>query len=254
MSATHRPAAPYSGLAPHYDLLVGDAAFDAIWRAFRLACRTYDIRFASAADLVCGTGRFLERLCRNLPYGAPLYGVDLSPHMLAVARRRTPAGRVRLLRQDMRDFSLPERVDLLTCNFDAVNYLRSEADLAAAFSACARNLARGGHLIFDMLRSSCAALGAMVPFRQRIAVGDLRAVWRGAPVADGSVVVIEACKGRRNDQRCWREVHRQRWWPLEAVLRLLRRSGLRQRGVHALPGFSPVDEADRWVQIVAQRC
>lgn len=246
---------PYAGLACLYDRLVGDAAFDAIWGAFRLACRKYDIRFVSAADLGCGTGRFLARLCRILPEGAPLYGVDRSRQMLDVARRRTPADRVRLLCQDMRNFALPEPVDLLTCNFDALNYLTLEEELSAMFGACARNLAQCGHLIFDMLRTACAGVAPVLPFMQRIRIGDVRATLTGVPVAgSGSTVVISACRGRPGQDRCWREVHRQRWWPLGTVLRLLRESGLRRLGVHALPAFAKVGRADRWVQVVAQRC
>lgn len=245
---------PYSGLAPFYDLLVGDAAIDVIWRAFRTACRKYGVRYSSAADLGCGTGRFLARLAAAEPRCSPLYGVDRSAEMLAVARRRAPAGRVRLLRQDLRSLALPQLVGLLTCNFDTLNYLRRRADLELAFQSFARNLSRNGYLIFDMLRASCPQSPSVVPFRQNIEFGDVRAIWTGAPATGGgSTVVMNTCSGKRGRRRCWREIHRQRWWPLETVLSLLRDSGLHGVGVHRLPGFSPQDDAGRWVQIVARR-
>lgn len=255
MTGRFQLAAPYTGLAPYYDLLVGDAAVDVIWRAFRAACRKYDIGCSSAADLGCGTGRFLARLAAAEPRCVPLYGVDRSAEMLAVAYRRTPAGRVRLLRQDLRNLVLPQLVGILTCNFDTLNYLRRRADLELAFQSFSRNLTRNGYLIFDMLRASCPHPPSVVPFKQRIEFGDVRAIWAGAPAArGGSTVVMNMCSGKGGRRRCWREIHRQRWWPLETVLSLLRRSGLHGVGVHGLPGFSPLSHAGRWVQIVARRC
>ena len=69
----------------------------------------------SACDLACGTGTTAVLQERRV------YGVDLSPIMCRVARakaRRRHAP-VRVMRGDMRNFRLPERVDLVRCEFDA---------------------------------------------------------------------------------------------------------------------------------------
>lgn len=102
----------------------------------------------SACDLACGTGTlalsFAQRRWRAR-------GVDASAAMLAEARRK--AGelglRVEFSQQDMRSFTLPERVDLVTCCYDSVNYLLSPSDLAATFSRVAGALKPGGLFCCD---------------------------------------------------------------------------------------------------------
>ena len=77
-------------------------------------------------DVACGTGRHLEILRRNYDVA----GVDLSPDMLRLARKRLPG--IRLVLGDMRTFDLRERFDVITCLFSAIGHLRSERDLASS--------------------------------------------------------------------------------------------------------------------------
>jgi len=57
---------------------------------------------------------------------------------------------VRVLRADMRRFRLPEAVDLVTCEFDALNHVPRKADLARVVRAVARALAPGRWFYFDV--------------------------------------------------------------------------------------------------------
>jgi len=94
-------------------------------------------------DVACGTGRHLERL-RRRHYVA---GVDASPEMLRVARRRLPG--VPLARGDMRTFRLDRRFDVVTCLFSAIGHLKTERDVRAAFGNFARHLKPGGVVIVE---------------------------------------------------------------------------------------------------------
>ena len=65
---------------------------------------------ARVLDLGCGTGLSLPLLRAAVGAGGAVYGVDLSPHMLATARRRSSeAGwtNVHLIEADAEDFQLP---------------------------------------------------------------------------------------------------------------------------------------------------
>ncbi len=100
-------------------------------------------------DLACGTGTVALAFASR---GWRVYGVDRSPPMLAQARRKADeVGHSLLLsEQDMRSFILPERVDLITCLFDSLNYLLTVEDLQQTFSRVARHLTPGGLFICDM--------------------------------------------------------------------------------------------------------
>ena len=100
-------------------------------------------------DLACGTGTVALAFASR---GWRVYGVDRSPSMLAQARRKAEEVGLNLLlsEQDMRSFILPERVDLITCLFDSLNYLLTVEDLQQAFSRVATHLAPGGLFVCDM--------------------------------------------------------------------------------------------------------
>lgn len=102
-----------------------------------------------ALDLACGTGTIALTLEQQ---GYQVSGIDASEDMLAQARRKAEGANANIDfgRQDMRSFSLPERVGLITCLYDSANYLLEERDLREMFARSAASLESGGLLIFDM--------------------------------------------------------------------------------------------------------
>ena len=142
------PQKPYRWLAEYYDKVFtvhrpwGEAARRALLGAILP-------RIESACDLACGTGTTALQLAKR---GIRTYAVDLSPGMCRVARRRgRDAGlRLHVYRQDMRNFRLPEPVDLFLCEFDALNHIPRKTDLARVLSSVARALKPGGYFFFDV--------------------------------------------------------------------------------------------------------
>lgn len=112
----------------------------------------------SACDLGCGSGETaldLARLRPGLGGHAPrvqVYAVDISPTLCRLARKKACRRRLplRVICADMRRFRLPERVDLVTCEFAALNHLPRKVDLASVFRAVARALRPGGRFLFDL--------------------------------------------------------------------------------------------------------
>jgi len=96
-------------------------------------------------DLCCGTGSLLELVCEN---GFQATGVDASKHQLEHARQNAP--RALLLHDDIRDLSLPDSFDVITCMFDSLNYLTAKKDILRVFRRVRRHLAAGGIFAFDI--------------------------------------------------------------------------------------------------------
>jgi len=138
----------YNLLAKHYDLVFEEERtwFDAPRERI---LRPILPEIASACDLACGTARTALILARR---GLRVFGVDGSAEMCRVARENVRRARlpVRILRGDMRSFRLPEPVDLITCEFDALNHLARTKDLLLVARSAARALRPGGHFYFDV--------------------------------------------------------------------------------------------------------
>jgi SAM-dependent methyltransferase len=103
----------------------------------------------SACDLCCGTGSTALRFARR---GIETFAVDLSPEMCRIARGKTQKAGVpvRIIRGDMRDFRLPHTVDLITCEFDALNHVPRKRDLERVTKCVAEALRPHGHFAFDV--------------------------------------------------------------------------------------------------------
>ena len=109
-------------------------------------------RVETACDLACGTGVTALRLASS---GISMYAVDLSPQMCRFVRAKARRARlpVRVIRADMRSFKLSEPVDLITCEFDALNHIPRRADLTRVAKSVQRALRPGGHFLFDVNNS-----------------------------------------------------------------------------------------------------
>lgn len=244
--------APYTHLAPEYDRLVGDALYPTVRSSFEGCVRELGLGFGSAADVGCGTGRFLLDLARD---GVAAIGVDRSPAMLRIAARRLRGTGVLLLRQDMRRLRLPRRVDLITCNGDTLNYLVTPDELASTLLRCRAHLRPGGHLVADLLS------GRPTP-------GD----WRTTDIGNGSagrislwwarsdamrrmtrVAIDFGRRGPSGDMRWAREVHVQRWHSPSEIEKAVERAGLEVALARPLQMGGDHRRSAVWIKIVLRR-
>jgi SAM-dependent methyltransferase len=138
----------YTILAEHYDDIF---AFAHPWREearSRILGRII-ARAHSCCDLACGTGATAVSMAK---LGKRVFAVDLSPSMCELTRRKALRERVEIevIESDMRRFRLPSKVDLITCEFDALNHVPNKSDLALVAKAASRALKPGGYFYFDV--------------------------------------------------------------------------------------------------------
>jgi SAM-dependent methyltransferase len=102
-------------------------------------------------EVACGSGRLLVPLARA---GHRVVGIDISPHMLAIAQDKlAPDARVRLVQADMRSFDVVQDgpFDLAIVAVKSFSYLTETDDQLASLERIARHLRPGGLLAIDLL-------------------------------------------------------------------------------------------------------
>ncbi|WP_042500315.1 class I SAM-dependent methyltransferase [Thermaerobacter marianensis] len=158
----------FDTIAPGYDrmnllMTLGQWRY---WQ-WRLARRLEELPLegARALDVACGTGEITAMLARRVGSSGHVTGLDFSPGMLAVARRRLEGSglsdRVDLVQGDALDLPFPPgQFDLVTMGFA----LRNVADLDRALQEMARVTRPGGRvLILELSHSPWAWVRG--PFR-----------------------------------------------------------------------------------------
>lgn len=242
---------PYRSFAALYDQLLGRPMLPLFIRNFRFLASRYGILFASAADMACGAGHFASFLSR---YGVPVFGTDISPVMIDMARRNYSGQGIRFMVQDMRHLDLPFSVDLLTCNFDALNYLLTIGDLDRTFQAIFHNLNPNGHLIFDVITGAGHPSEITGPTVYQIETPKIFSLWRVRWQPNKRLRTVWIDHFRKSP---WgrnpvaRECHRQRAWPMALMTSLLGRRGFVVNGAHAADSLAPAGRNIRRVVIVA---
>ena len=108
-------------------------------------------------ELGCGTGHKLIPIASD---GHPCMGLELSPDMLAEARRKALERGVEVewVQGDMREFDLGRRFDLVLIAANSLLHLHEADDLVDCFRSVRRHLAPGGRLALDVFNPSLRML------------------------------------------------------------------------------------------------
>ena len=200
----------------------------------------------TVADLGCGSGILAEAMTAA---GYDVLGVDLSPAMLEIARRRAPAAR--FLQGSVWDVELPDAV-AITATGEVLGYLADpradDSRLAGFLGRAAAALRPGGLLAFDL---ASPGRGGPTGKREQLVEAD-DWVMHFAATEDAAARLL-----RRRMVIFWRdgeryrreeELHELRLHEPERVEALVRGAGLRLLPDPVLPG-----PPEGWFAILAQK-
>src|SRR3954467_14914029 len=218
----------YELLAPFYDRYTHQYGHERGLASIEAIALEHGLRGSRLLDVGCGTGKsFLPMLER----GYDVTAFDISPAMVARARAAAAGTGAEVLVADVRELPPLGRFDLATALDDALNYMLSDEELLAAFTALALNLRPGGLLVFDL--NTLPTFRAGLTRDMAMEMDGAFFCWRGEvgtpdEVTPGAIgtAVIEVFS--TDDGEGWRRVssrHVQRHHPPETVARLLEQAG-----------------------------
>jgi SAM-dependent methyltransferase len=137
--------------AGFYDRYFGDYAENTAPRLlYFLSTYTSARQHSKVLDLGCGTGRLAQRM---LEAGYSLTGIDLSPDMIELSRKRCRAIPVmeeaHFYQADISHFHLDDRFDFAVSTYNVMNHLMDDAKLSGCMGSVRECLAERGLFLFD---------------------------------------------------------------------------------------------------------
>jgi SAM-dependent methyltransferase len=253
---------PYEIFGTVYDKM-GHDSFSQRMAAFTLdLLQKKKFKPHTGLDLCCGTGSAIGVFC---DHGLTMSGLDRSPQMLAVARKKLSRRKVHLYRQELPrfDFRHPsrsgcakrQRFDLVTCFFDSLNYLLSERDLKAAFRSTFNHLEPGGWFVFDM--NTIHMLGTVFTDEHPFAGTRKDVAWifenRKLDLTDRAELQLTFFIKSGRHWRRHDEFHRERAYPNVTIKRLLKEVGFEVRGFYRCFSFVRPVKTTRRICVAARR-
>jgi SAM-dependent methyltransferase len=133
---------PYRHFAKFYDATMGNRAPTA--KLLHGLIQKNAPQTRTLLELACGTGGVLLHLSAYYEVA----GLDLSPHMLHIARAKLP--RTAFHHADMTSFDIGKRFDAIVCVYDSINHLLQFRAWKQVFRNARRHLLKDGIFIFDI--------------------------------------------------------------------------------------------------------
>jgi SAM-dependent methyltransferase len=209
--------ATYQAFAPIYDEFNHLNDYEMWFGTLLPELERHGLKRGRLLDIGCGTGRAFEPMLRR---GWEVHGCDLSPAMLAEARRKF-GDAIPLEVADVRELPVFGEFELVWALNDVVNYLFDDGDLEPAFAGMRANLAAGGLVLFDAdtlgLFESSFASGD----DERMSVGEWRWVGSTDRVEPGGIFEARVSGGGVEPH-----VHRERHWTAGQVKAAMEAAGL----------------------------
>lgn len=217
----------YTSFARVYDTFMDNIPYEEWGRYLTALLEEYHVTDGLVLDLGCGTGTMTELLAAK---GYDMIGVDYSEDMLEIAmeKREASGHDILYLLQDMREFELYGTVGAVVSICDSVNYITEEEDLEEVFRLVNNYLDPKGVFIFDFktLYNYQTVLGDRTIAEKR---EECSFIWDNYYYEDERINEYELTlfiQDEGNLYRKFEEIHYQRAYTLEEMIRLVKASGL----------------------------
>ncbi|MBS1718697.1 MAG: class I SAM-dependent methyltransferase [Armatimonadetes bacterium] len=232
----------FGPVAPYYDELMAAVPYRMWVSYYLLLLSAQNIKPVDILDVACGTGTMAEMLQDE---GFHVEGVDLSPGMIEVARKKAlQQGRdLRFEVGDAATFDMGRTYNAVYSFFDSLNNIIDEDHFRAALINIGRHVESGGSFIFD-LNTSYAFEAEMFDQEDMKKKTELKYKWKGEYDPYTAIITVHMRFWRHGKE--FEEVHQQRAYAHEEVLEWLQEAGFHKiRAYHSYTLNPPRYRSDR---------
>ncbi|WDV47312.1 class I SAM-dependent methyltransferase [Clostridiaceae bacterium M8S5] len=138
----------YSNMAQLYDKLMSDVDYHKWYEYIKEIQIRSNKKTKNILEMACGTGSLTEILCEN-DFSVTCF--DLSEEMLVIAYEKLRKYKnVTILNQNMVNFNLNQKFDIIISICDSINYITSHKELVSTFKNVYKHMNEEGIFIFDI--------------------------------------------------------------------------------------------------------
>ncbi|MEO0128418.1 MAG: class I SAM-dependent methyltransferase [candidate division WOR-3 bacterium] len=246
---------PFTEIAPYYDRLMSFINYRSWVNYIERIILMHNIEERTILDIACGTGVCIELWLNK---GYQVIGLDASEQMLEICRQRLSPqlfneGRVKLIKGDLRNFSVDEKVPVITCLYDSLNYLLTPEEMLACFKSVHYNLKQNGVFIFDMntIHALQVEWGNQT-FERRD--GPIYSIWNNTfdPLTRISTLKLTLTVYEDGKTLTIKELHQERAYPIDEIRNLIKSAGF-DISIYRHLTFNPASEFDTRIMGVARK-
>ncbi len=175
----------YRGLAPYYDLIYSQKDYAKEGAILKEIIERHKVsNGVDLLDVGCGTGHHLNRLVDAFN----CTGVDINGEMLELARKNVEGAE--FIEADMITMDLERRLDVITCLFSSIGYVKTYENLGKTLRNFADHLKPGGLLLIEpWFTEEVYSVGA--PFMDTYEDDDVKIARLNVSMKEGNVSVME---------------------------------------------------------------
>ncbi len=188
-------------------------------------------------DCACGTGKLITELVKRGVLKNNISGFDASKEMIKIAKKNNPD--VKFYAEDFKNFSANKIgcYNIITCTFDAINYILKKEDLAKFLKSVNGGLESGGVFVFDF---------NTIYKRIKKEVGKNGRVKYSSKIKNGFWHLDIEIK---ENNKTYKEKHKERLYSFREIKKLLIKAGFRK--VEAYKDFSSkLERAEREQRLI----
>ena len=142
---------PYQKLSLIYDKMMQHVEYGRWAKYIKKIIEQFSPISPYLLDVGCGTGQFIKKI-RQL--GIPADGCDISPTMIALARKKNPDANFWVDQMPQLAYVPNGKYSIITCLYDTINYLPNIQSLTQTITRVYDLLPKQGLFIFDVVSES----------------------------------------------------------------------------------------------------
>lgn len=236
----------YDIFAQVYDNLMDEELYD-FWVDFTK--QNLPVKHQQVLDLACGAGQLAIRMQQE---GYHVTGLDLSSQMIDIAKQRAEDADLTIpfVTGNMLDLSAVEQFDAVTCYCDSICYLPDAGAVQKTFGEVYQHLAEDGVFLFDV--HSMYQIDEVFPgYTFNDQTEEISFLWKSYvgefPHSIEHDLTFFVYQDEIDLYERFDETHKERTYPVEQYLSMLKKAGFTSIEVSADYGREEIDnESTRW--------